>query len=95
MNTLPPQDGLWAKRRWRDRYDGALSTRKAGVLAAVLEIATEVESTPAQVALAWVLSHPEITVADVGCDSVDQIDENLDALNLELSPAQIARLNGE
>ena len=65
------------------------------MLAAVHEIAAELDATPAQVSLAWVLSHPEITVADVGCDTVDQIDENLGALDLELSPAQIGRLNGE
>ena len=91
----PPEGSLWAKRRLRDRFSGALSGRNAAVLAAVHDIAAELDATPAQISLAWVLSHPEITVADVGCDTVDQIDENLGALDLELSSAQIGRLNGE
>ena len=65
-----------------------------GTVAAVLEIAAELDKTPAQVSLAWVLSHPEITVADVGCDTIDQLDENLGALETELSQDQLDRLNG-
>ena len=77
------------------RNEPAHVTVVGEVLAAVHEIAAELDATPAQVSLAWVLFHSEITVADVGCDTVDQIDENLGALDLELSPAQIGRLNGE
>ena len=88
----PPSDSLWG-RRWRERYQGRLDGRPGQILAAVLEIAAELGKTPAQVSLAWVLSHPEITVADVGCDTINQIDENLGALEVELSQDQLDRLN--
>jgi aryl-alcohol dehydrogenase-like predicted oxidoreductase len=33
--------------------------------------------TPAQLALAWVLSHPEVTVAITGGDTVEHLENNL------------------
>ncbi len=44
--------------------------------------------TPAQVALAWVLRHPEVSSAIIGATSEAQIDENVKACELELSAAQ-------
>jgi len=44
--------------------------------------------TPAQVALAWVLKHPEVSSAIIGATSTAQIDENLKACELVLSDAQ-------
>jgi len=44
--------------------------------------------TPAQVALAWVLRHPEVSSAIIGATSVEQIDENVKACDLELPAAQ-------
>ena len=35
----------------------------------------------AQMALAWVLQDPRVTSVLVGASSVDQLDQNLDALN--------------
>src|SRR5687768_9627717 len=44
--------------------------------------------TPAQVALAWVLRHPEVSSAIIGATRVEQIDENVAACDLALTPAQ-------
>lgn len=43
--------------------------------------------TPAQVALAWVLRHPEVSSAIIGATSEAQIDENVKACELELPAA--------
>jgi len=81
------------------RLTGARSLDKrqpdeaSDVMTVVREIADERGKTMAQVALNWVLSHPEITVAIAGCDKVDQVDENLGALGWELSDLELARLN--
>ena len=48
--------------------------------------------TPAQVALAWVLKHPEVSSAIIGATSTAQLDENLKACELVLSPAQWAEV---
>src|ERR1700678_73791 len=48
----------------------------------------------AQMALAWVLRDPRVTSALIGASSVQQLDENLDALNnLEFSADELARID--
>ena len=50
-------------------------------------------ATPAQVAQAWVLSHPEITVSISGADTAEQMQDNLGALEIDLPPDELAALN--
>ena len=88
----PPEDRLWGAK-WRSRFEGKLDGRPGRILAAVREIAAELGKTPAQVALAWVLAHREVSVAVVGCDDAGQLDENLGALGWHLSTDQLDRLN--
>jgi len=47
----------------------------------------------AQVALAWVLAQPGITSAIVGASSLDQLDDNLAAADLELTAEELAVLD--
>jgi aryl-alcohol dehydrogenase-like predicted oxidoreductase len=49
--------------------------------------------TPAQVALAWVISHPN-TVAIPGASSVTQVTQNAEAADLTLTEDEIIRLGG-
>jgi len=88
----PPEERLWGSK-WRHRFEGRLDGRPGLILAAVREIAAELGKIPAQVALAWVLARPEITVAILGCDDTDQLDENLGALDCHLGVDQMDRLN--
>ena len=59
----------------------------------VIAVAEETAATPAQVAIAWVRSQPWHLVPIVGARSGTQLRENLGALEVELSPAQIERLD--
>jgi len=52
------------------------------------EIARGHEATPAQVALAWTIRHPNV-VAIPGASSVAQLEANAGAAELELTPAEI------
>jgi L-glyceraldehyde 3-phosphate reductase len=48
----------------------------------------------AQMALAWVLRDPRVTSALIGASSVEQLDENLDALNkLDFSAEELANID--
>jgi aryl-alcohol dehydrogenase-like predicted oxidoreductase len=49
--------------------------------------------TTARVALAWVLAQPGITSAIVGASSIEQLDDNLAAAELELSADELATLD--
>jgi aryl-alcohol dehydrogenase-like predicted oxidoreductase len=91
-DTMPDDSLLWGSRR-RGIFREVLRGRTAEVLAKVREIANEHGATVAQVAQAWVLSHPEVTVAISGADTADQVKENLGALEVKLNSEQVASLN--
>jgi aryl-alcohol dehydrogenase-like predicted oxidoreductase len=57
------------------------------------KIAAEVGRTPAQVALNWVRSRPGITSTIVGARTLEQLDDNLGALDWRLDDAQRAALD--
>ncbi len=80
----PPPGSLWDERPDED-YASALPPSAAPLFSALRSIAAERGASVAQVALAWVLSHPEITVAISGADTTERLDENLGALELELT----------
>jgi aryl-alcohol dehydrogenase-like predicted oxidoreductase len=61
-------------------------------IAALTAVARETGATPNQVVLAWLMSDPVPMIPLVGASSVDQIQESLDAVELELSADQRARL---
>lgn len=65
------------------------------ILDALNAVAADVGGTPAQVALNWVTTRPGIVGTLVGATTVEQLDANLDALDLELSPDHLATLDAE
>lgn len=77
----------------RRRFEELASDQSWRILAEVERVAEETGARPAQVALAWVLSRPAVSSALLGARSVRQLDENLGAVELELGPEQLDRLN--
>ena len=64
------------------------------VLDTVRTVADEVDATPAQVSLRWLMDHERFTcVPIIGARTVDQLDENLDAIEVELSDDQWERID--
>ena len=88
----PPEGTLWATRR-RHAFDQMTAGAASKVLEAVFDISTARGKSPAQAAMNWVLSKPEITVAISGADTAKQLDDVLGALDWELSPEEIKRLD--
>jgi aryl-alcohol dehydrogenase-like predicted oxidoreductase len=79
--------------RARDpRFSAAGRARLAPIVGALNEIATAHGATPAQVALAWVIHHPN-TVAIPGARTVAQLEENAAAADLELTAEEVERLS--
>ena len=72
----PPPGSLWASRP-AEAYAAMAGEAAQKVMATVIDRAGELGKTPAQVAIAWVLSHPEITLAITGSDTVEHLDDNL------------------
>ena len=59
----------------------------------VADIATELDATPSQVALAWLLQTSPVVLPIPGTKSVDHLRENLGAASLKLSEEDVARLD--
>jgi pyridoxine 4-dehydrogenase len=60
----------------------------------VADIARELDATPSQVALAWLLHKSPVVLPIPGTKSVDHLTENLGAAGLTLSDEDMARLDG-
>jgi aryl-alcohol dehydrogenase (NADP+) len=59
---------------------------------AVTAVAGQRHATPAQVALAWVLQAPGVTAPIVGATKTQQLTELIAALDMKLTPGEIAAL---
>jgi aryl-alcohol dehydrogenase-like predicted oxidoreductase len=70
-----------------------LDARGLRVLAALDTVATEIGTTPAQVALAWLIARPSITAPIASATSLAQLDEIIGAPRLKLDADAIKRLN--
>jgi aryl-alcohol dehydrogenase-like predicted oxidoreductase len=55
-------------------------------------VAAEAGCTLGQLALAWVLAHPEVSSAITGASRLEQLAENLAAGEIDLSPELLARI---
>ncbi|WP_327302303.1 aldo/keto reductase [Streptomyces sp. NBC_01298] len=65
----------------------------AGQLAALRDVAAETGATANQVVLAWLLGGDLPVLPVVGASTLAQLDEALDAVTLDLTPAQRAHLD--
>jgi 1-deoxyxylulose-5-phosphate synthase len=83
---------LVAERGPRDDGDAALVARNTRVAQALRDAARREGCTPAQAALAWLLTRPAIASLAVGASSASQLEENLGATGVALSPASAAEL---
>jgi aryl-alcohol dehydrogenase-like predicted oxidoreductase len=70
----------------------SLTDKAFEVVEVVKKVAGEIGSTPARVALAWVLSRPGVTSPILGARSLDHLEDNLKALEVRLAPEQLQAL---
>ncbi len=91
-DEVPDESTLWGSRRKGD-IEKYMQGRAAKVIAVVGEIAADLGASMPQVAMAWVMSHREVTVAISGADTVEQIVDVSGALELTLPAEAIAKLD--
>ena len=88
VEDLPEQD----YRRGSPRFQAENLERNLRLVAGVEAIAREIGATPAQVALAWVLGQGGDIVPIPGTKRRGYLEENLGALAVALSPADLRRI---
>lgn len=87
-----PPGTLYATHR-AGHLDGLMNNTARATLSALHEIAATHDRTVAQTALNWVLSHPEVTAAISGGDTVAHMDENVGAVGWSITPQERSRLD--
>jgi aryl-alcohol dehydrogenase-like predicted oxidoreductase len=79
-------------RRMSPRFQGENFQRNLALVEKVKALAVANACTPAQLALAWVLAQGQHIVPIPGTRRVRNLDENLGALEVRLSPAELAEI---
>jgi aryl-alcohol dehydrogenase-like predicted oxidoreductase len=91
--------------KYRAQADFGKSRRGAGmekylnpkghrILAALDDVATRYQATPAQVALAWIIAQPDVTAPIASATSLPQLDELIAATRIELDGDALRILDG-
>jgi aryl-alcohol dehydrogenase-like predicted oxidoreductase len=70
-----------------------LNDRGFGVVHALDAVAGELHSTPARVALAWLIARPGVTSPIASATSLDHLKDLVEATRLKLPPNAIAKLD--
>jgi aryl-alcohol dehydrogenase-like predicted oxidoreductase len=71
----------------------ALHDKAYDVIDTVIAIAHELETSPARVAIAWVQSQPGVASTIIGVRTGVQLEDNLGAIEVKLTPAHVAALD--
>src|SRR4051794_18844057 len=90
--------------KYRSEQDLARSVRGAGVkqylndrgqriLQALDQVAGRYRSTPARVAIAWLLTRPTVTAPIASATSLEQLNDLVEATRLQLDSAEVEQLN--
>jgi aryl-alcohol dehydrogenase-like predicted oxidoreductase len=89
IDDLEPTD----YRRLSPRFQGENFDRNLDLVRRIESIAREKGITPAQLAMAWVLSRGDDIVPIPGSKSIRHLVENIAATEIELTPAELARID--
>ena len=80
------------RRAAHPRFQEQNFAQNRALVAKIEAIAAEKSCTPAQVTLAWLLAQGQDVVAIPGTRYATRLDENLGALNVHLSPEEVAQI---
>jgi aryl-alcohol dehydrogenase-like predicted oxidoreductase len=90
IEDLEPDD----YRHHSPRFEGENFRKNLNLVEEIHAIAAEKRCTPAQLALAWVLAQGSDIVPIPGTKRRKYLEENVRALEIALSPADLARIDG-
>ena len=89
---VAPPGTLYATVR-AQHFTADMNARAQATLSLLREIAAAHEKTPAQTAINWVISHPEVSLAITGGDTVAHMEENIGAVGWSISAEERAQLD--
>ncbi|HZX97316.1 MAG TPA: aldo/keto reductase, partial [Myxococcales bacterium] len=78
---------------WKDSWTMTATEQNWRTLDKVLELAARHDASPAAISLAWLLQKPEVSSVIVGARTVQQLHENLRALEVKLPAQEVKELD--
>ncbi len=80
-------------RRLLPKFNGEYLKHNLKLIDRLIAFANDKHCTPAQLALAWLLSQHKTIVPIPGTRSIERLNENLGALEVTLSPSELTEMN--
>ncbi len=96
---VPPAGSPWSENpapglsRSLYPFEKAMTAQADSVVKTLIELGEKYERTPAQVAVAWILDHAEITAPILGADQPEHVDEAVGGTGWKLEPEDRIRLD--
>lgn len=84
-DSIDPGRGDWVKNH--------LTDRNLDIVDALVKVADDINATPAQAALAWVQQRDGVASSIIGARTMQQLADNLAALDITLAPEHTAALD--
>lgn len=81
------------KRGWSESWQAYANERTWQVVECLSDISGQLNKTPAQVALNWLLQKPMIAAPILGARTLAHLEDNLGSTGWALAPEQVARLD--
>jgi len=94
--TAPPVETrieVASKMGWGESWENYNNETTWKILDVLLAVANEVNKSPAQVALRWLIQRPEVTAPIIGARTLDQLKNNLGAAGWILDSKHLHQLN--
>ncbi|MBM3263330.1 MAG: aldo/keto reductase [candidate division Zixibacteria bacterium] len=97
--VAPPEDSPWGSdpapglSRSKYPFEQAMTEQADNIIQTLIDMGAKYEKTPAQMAIAWVLDHPEVTAPILGADLPEHVDEALGAVGWTLEREDRALLD--
>lgn len=95
MSAPPPDMRIEeaAKQGWSESWNVYANERTWQVIDTMFVLAEEIQKTPAQVALNWLLQKPSVTAPILGARTMAHLEDNLGATGWSLTFEQVAQLD--
>jgi aryl-alcohol dehydrogenase-like predicted oxidoreductase len=92
QRNQPPPPGTRLES-WRDTFKAYDTDRMWKLVDVLARVAQRRETTPAATALAWLLAKPVVSTIIVGARTVEQLEENLRATDVQLTGEDVKELD--
>lgn len=95
MDAPPPNTRVEdaEKYGWSESWTNLANERTWRILDALHEIAQQVEKSPAQVSLRWLLQRPGVTAPIIGARTLNHLTDNMGAIGWQIPNDLMKRLN--